>query len=75
MTTDDAPPPSGKWRFILLHGVLGWGVPFFLLMLAWDSFEQGGLPPGMNIASLGCFSAFGGFILGRWLWKGRENKA
>ena len=74
MTSEGQSPTTGKWRFILLHGVLGWGVPFFLLMLAWDYFEQGGFPPGMKIASLGCVSAFGGFILGNWIWKDRAKK-
>ena len=68
---DDPPksPPRSRAFVILVHGVLGWGVPFFLLMLAWDWIEAGHPPPPMNIASLACLSAFGGFILGRWILK------
>lgn len=71
----DAPkPPPNKWRFILLQGVLGWGIPFFVLMLLWDRWSLGHWPGGTQIASLGCLSLFGGFILGRWMWRERDKQ-
>ena len=65
-----------KWSFIFTQGVLGWGIPFFVLMLLWDRWQLGHWPPAMQMASLGCLSAFGGYVLGAWLWreKGKKKK-
>ncbi len=61
------------WRYVFVHGVLGWGIPFFVLMLAWDYWEKDGWPTGQEIAALACVSAFGGFVLGRWLQKDQPS--
>ena len=71
----DEPQPGAKLRFLFFNGILGWGVPFFVLMLIWDYVEQGGMPPAKNVIQLAFISAFGGLVLGLWLWKDRAKKA
>lgn len=71
----DAEPPKDKLRFLFVQGVLGWGLPFFGLMLIWDCVEQGGMPAAKSVIQLAFISAFGGLLLGLWLWKDRAGKA
>jgi hypothetical protein len=32
---------KGKWHFILVHGLLRFGITFFVLMIFWDYFANG----------------------------------
>jgi hypothetical protein len=40
-----------KRKFVIKNGILGWGVPFWLIMTLWRSFQK----PGSGVFEFGSF--------------------
>ena len=72
---------SGLSKFVLTRGVLGWGVPFFLLTTAWDLFlnPRSNLRARSHFTSLLLYNFLLCFLLGSlfgWVvWKARSGKS
>lgn len=63
-------------RFVLLHGVIGWGIPASVIFTLLMGFMQGEWEPSAALENLAIFSICGIFF-GLWYWfrlKGRMAK-
>jgi hypothetical protein len=68
----------GRWHFLWIHGVLGWGVPFATSMTPLDWWRQwrdaGTLPPMTQVAITFAISMVSGLIWGAWMWRHFERR-
>jgi len=61
-----------RFRFIVLHGMLGWGVTSFLLFSAIRYFRhEGHINAATFLVDLPIW-IFGGFFFGSYLWAKRK---
>jgi hypothetical protein len=64
----------GFWMYVLLYGVLAWGVPMFIVMTFFIYQRPGGrLTLGLILFS-GCIWILGGAAFGWLMWKASEKK-
>lgn len=71
--------PKGRRRFILVNGILLFGIPMFAVMsgLEWYSYSYhltGIWLVSWLVFSLGLWCAFG-FVFARWRWRSIERRA
>jgi hypothetical protein len=60
---------QGRRRFVLIYGVLGWGVPVAIGM-ALDEATKTGLPGFLRQLAIGLvLFPLGGILFGRLLWR------
>ena len=62
----------GRWRFVLLVGVLGWGVPWGLLMAVFDMLAGDGFFLKHYLIA-GPLGMIGGVVFGLWIWRINER--
>jgi hypothetical protein len=62
---------GGRTRFLLLYGLLMWGVPMFLLEMFW--LDPGPKPPAM-IALSAIIWGLGSLLYGYVLWRFCESR-
>jgi hypothetical protein len=63
----------GKWNYVLMHGVLAWGIPMFAVMtFVVNKREDRPLTPGM-IAISAALWAVGGLCFGLAMWAVNER--
>lgn len=65
---------KGKARFILLTGVLAWGLPMFLLMTFVVSRKSWRERTTEEIAATAVLWTLGGAGFGWWVWRSSEKK-
>jgi hypothetical protein len=65
---------SGSRRYILLHGVLGWGVPTAVLWSALMAALAHGGGFLHNLAVAIVLFPLGGIAFGAWIWSIKERK-
>ncbi len=65
---------KGKKRFILITGVLSYGVPMFVVMTFLVNRDQGHLPPEVRIGILLVIWLLGGAAFGWVMWKLNEGR-
>ena len=64
----------GRWRFIWLIGVVGWGVPVGVLTLAWRWWDTGTRPTLSNILVTAIvITIAGGITFGALIWRRAER--
>jgi hypothetical protein len=65
----------GRWRFIWMIGVIGWGVPTGALMLAWRWWSDG-VPPTLRtiVIMAVVFGIGGGLAFGAVMWRRTERR-
>jgi hypothetical protein len=60
---------QGRTRFVLLYGVLGWGVPVAIGVAVNESFNTG-MPGFLRQLAIGLVVfPLAGILFGRWLWR------
>lgn len=70
----------GKTKFILLRGVLGWGVPMFVVLTVLPAFRAVpwfpfvAVNPTLAVPLGAVIWLGGGCFLGAWLWKTIERR-
>lgn len=65
---------KGRIRFVLARGVLGWGLPMFLIMIfAFNGSKEGVISP-VSIAIHAVIWTIGGMIFGFTMWYLSEKK-
>jgi hypothetical protein len=65
---------GGKWRFVLINGVVSWGVPMFVVMtFVVNRSPDRPLTPGLVGISAALW-AFGGFSFGLVMWTISERR-
>jgi hypothetical protein len=64
----------GRWPFIWIRGVVGWGVPWAILMLAWRWWDTGQPPALPNILILVIVAIGGGLVFGAFMWWRAERR-
>jgi hypothetical protein len=66
---------KGKWRFILLTGVLSWGLPMFVVMTFVVNQQPSGSSPSLSMILMSAtIWALGGALFGWAMWKVSERK-
>ncbi len=68
----EATRAKGRTRFILVTGVLGWGLPMFLFMTFW--VQKVSVDDVGSIALSMALWAVGGLGFGYWVWRVSEKK-
>jgi hypothetical protein len=63
----------GFWRYVLLHGVLGWGIPTFVLMTFLVSPPARSATTGFVLVSAGIWLIAGAWF-GWMTWRSSEKK-
>ena len=64
----------GRWRFIWIRGVAGWGVPVGILMLAWRWWDTGTRPALSSILiTVVVITIAGGIAFGAIIWRRAER--
>jgi hypothetical protein len=65
----------GRWRFIWMIGVVGWGVPTGTLVLAWRWWSDGMPPTLRTIVIMAIVVAIGGGLtFGAVMWRRAERR-
>ena len=64
----------GRWRFIWMRGVIGWGAPWGVLMLAWRWWEDGMPPTLWTILTMAVVATGGGIAFGAFTWRSAERR-
>jgi hypothetical protein len=60
---------QGRSRFVLLYGVIGWGVPVAIGVAVNEAFSTG-MPGFLRQLAIGLVVfPLGGILFGRWLWR------
>lgn len=60
---------ANKWRFILVHGVIGWGLLCACLMSLWDYVSGETISPTTFVVF-----PLGGIGFGWFMWRGAERR-
>jgi hypothetical protein len=63
-----------RWKYILLYGVIGWGITVAILVLLFDAITEWKLPKWNEVFSAFLFYPAGGILMGlfmRW-WAARQ---
>jgi len=63
---------KGLARFLVLHGVLGWGLPMFIIMTF--AIYRISLEDLSQIIRSIIIWAIGGLVFGLWMWKLGERR-
>jgi hypothetical protein len=64
----------GIYRYILLYGLLGWGLPMFLLMTFFVSQPPQSIPSTRVVLLSACLWLLGGIWFGWMTWRSSERK-
>jgi hypothetical protein len=64
----------GRSRFVLLYGVLGWGVPTAILFSLLRGYERGWAEFPVNLVLSLIMFPLAGIVWGRWMWKFLERR-
>jgi hypothetical protein len=66
----------GMWRFVLLYGILGWGLPMFVMFgLLLPMVERPHRPPALDVILLSVvLTTLGGLLVGLVGWRKSEKE-
>jgi hypothetical protein len=64
----------GRWRWILNHGVVGFGSLFFIFTIAREVFINGRIEIGrIDIIRRLCLCLIAGLLWGLWMWNSMDR--
>jgi hypothetical protein len=64
----------GRWRFLLLRGVVGWAVPWGVLMLVWTWWYVGHPPTLRIVLTTLAVATAGGLLVSAYVWWRAERR-